>query len=58
MILGAAVLGYPIGAQPHERGGKSLSPDLHGRSSATNGIIVYNRGVTLPSPNEVQNVVD
>ena len=57
-ILGAEVPGYPMGAQPHERGGKSLSPDLHGHSSATNGITVYSRGVTLPTPNKVQNATD
>ena len=56
--MGAAVPRYPIGAQPHERGGKSSSLDLHGHSSATNGITVCSRGVALPSLNEVQNAAD
>ena len=58
MIFGVAVPRYPTRAHPHERGGKSLSLDLHGGSSTTNGIPVYGRGVTLPSPNKVQNAVD
>ena len=52
-ILGAVVPEHPTRAQPHERGGKSSSLGLHGRSSTTNGIPVYGRGVTFPSPNKV-----
>ena len=44
MILGAAVPRYLTRAQPHERGGKSSSSGLHGRSSIANRIPVYNRG--------------
>ena len=57
-ISGAAVPRYPTRAQPHERGGKSSSPCLHGRFGTANGIPVYDRGVTLPSPNKVQNAAD
>ena len=50
MILGAAVLGHPTRAQPHERGYKSSSPSLHGCVGTTNGVPVHGRGTTLPLP--------
>ena len=57
-IMGVTVPRYPTRAQPRERGGKSSSLGLHGRSSIANEIPIYGQGVTLPSPNKVQNAAN
>ena len=57
-ILGAAIPGQPTRAQPHEGGRKRLSPSLHGCSGTANGIPVHDRGIILPSLDEIQDAVD
>ena len=57
-IMGAALPGHPVRAQPHEGNCERTSSSLHGCFGATNRIPIHGRGTTLPSPNKVQNALD
>ena len=56
--MGAVVPRHPTRAQPHEGNCKRTSSSLHECFGITNRIPVHGQDTTLPSPSEVQNVVD